>query len=75
MTDFCIAEFSTTKEVAVIPSNWITVEKNQIKSWWPPFTTDVKIQTATRNREPIQQDTWGKYDIRVLHSFSKFFVI
>lgn len=76
MSQYCVICFTEgdSKETAVVPSKWLTVEKNVTKCWWPPFKTSDKIMSAVKRRTDVSP-TWKKFPAKVYRSFGKIFNI
>lgn len=60
---FLVAEFTSTRDVAVIPSNWVVDDAAQ----WPPYQSSTKIDKAVRTRE-TPGDDWPRYSMKVHYS-------
>lgn len=57
-----------TKEVDVVPENWIRNDGPIVYCYWPPYMNISRMKAAKSAQEPIGT-TWKKYDVRILHTY------
>jgi hypothetical protein len=60
--EFAIVDFVKTREVAIIPTNWIS-DGDMTKCWWPPFKLSDRIMKAVTRREIVDRNLWQSHDI------------
>lgn len=68
---FAIVEFIDEESVEIISTNWIQLETNILKGFWPPYPCFKTKQLLLSHMEPGPK--WNCYKIRVLHSTGKYF--
>lgn len=66
---FLLVEFTESKELAIIPDNWIDSQGRQC-ALWPPFKNTVKLVRAVITKEP-PLESWKSYPIRELYRNGK----
>lgn len=67
--EFAVVEFIKTKQVAVIPVQWIS--KDLTKGWWPPYMSSTKITTSVARKQPVDSKNWRQHEIRIFKQFCK----
>ena len=65
---YYIVEFTDTKEIAVIPSIWLT-ETGAAR--WPPYRSSTRLNNAVKTKE-VACDGWATYRVRVMYKSGKF---
>ncbi len=65
---FALVVFSATKDVAVIPRNWLNLEKDETN--WPPYK-GFRLKRSVELSEVPKSD-WKKFSVRVLMETGKY---
>lgn len=69
---YTIGEFSLSKEVEVVPKQWLTKEG---QCWWPTLKNSTKLNLAVRSSATPDPTTYKLYPFRVFRHYGKFFVL
>jgi len=65
---YSTAELTDTKEIAVIPSAWLTDDG---AARWPPYRSSTRLNNAVKMKE-VACDGWETYTVRVMYKSGKF---
>lgn len=75
MTFQVVTFLKSKKEVEIVPTVWTFTENGVVYTYWPRLRDFDDIKAAAKAEDPPNKSKWGKYAIRVLHSFSKLLLL
>ena len=70
--EYAIVEFTDDKSVAVVSTNWLSVNVDHDVCCWPPLSKAKTVEKLVKEQAEPASD-WMKFSVRVLHRYGILF--